>query len=126
MRHSPDDTPLNKVLRAEIEQTAKNERVIFIDTDNNVREAVYPSEFNSGVLQSVRKRLEDSGVLKAVVHISATSDGSPSGHGSRVSVIEYLPDQEYFFMRVQPPFGAWLPEDPAALEATQKLFREEE
>lgn len=110
----------------EVEQTRPNERVVFIDTDNNVREAVYPSEFTSGVLQSVRKRLEDAGVLKGVVHISATTLGALDGHGPRTSVIEYLPSQQHFYLTVQPSRLTWVAEQPAALQATQRLFGKED
>jgi hypothetical protein len=126
VRHSPDDAAFNRVLREEVEQTNHNERVIFIDTDNNVREAVYPSEFTTGVLQAVRQRLEDSGQLKAVIHISAHVLGGPGGRGPRTSVVEYLPTQEWYTTRFQIPLMTWTQEPPEVLEATKQLFREEE
>lgn len=120
----PKDRALNKVVREQVEGTAPNERVLFIDTDNQVREAVYPSEFETGVLDQVRGRLERDGVLKAVVHISARVLGSPAGHGPRTTVLEYLPDGKFYGLVWQPPLMSKASDDAfaSALEKTKHLF----
>jgi hypothetical protein len=129
VRYTPDDAAFNKVVTAQIEGGEPDERMIFIDTDNRVREVVYASEFENGVLQSVRTRLEGRGVLKAVVHISATVLGTRSGHGPRYSTIEYLPDERYYVRQhiVRP--SVWVTKAElieTAIEATQSRFTREE
>lgn len=125
MRYTPDDPAFNKAVNAQIEGSQPDERMVFMDTENRVREVVYASEFDNGVLQAVRHRLEERKVLKAVVHISATVLGSRSGHGPRYSTIEYLPDGEYYVRQhiVRP--SIWVTKSElieAAVEATQARF----
>lgn len=98
----PSDRPFASAIRAEIEQTITMERIVFFDTDNKVREAVYPAEFESGELRRVRHRLEKEGVLKAVVHVSAHVFGAPRGHGPRTSVVEYLPTNQIYGYTYRP------------------------
>lgn len=124
------DYALKTMIRDQIEGLSPDERVIFVDTDNEIREAVYPREFTSGVLAQVRERLDSQGVLKVVLHVSAWASGSPDGHGYRVSVVEYLPDHSYhgIWRHVEPSF--WMDDDNenfrTALRRTKQLFGEQE
>lgn len=120
----PRDRALNRLIDAEVEGTTPNERLIFVDTDNQIREVVFPSAFATGDHLVVRERLEKLGVLKAVVHISATVFGTPSGHGPRTSVVEYLPDGKYYATTYQPAISIRASKDDwqAAMQKTKKLF----
>jgi hypothetical protein len=129
VRYTPNDPTFNRAVDLQIEGSEPDERVVFFDTENKIREVVYASEFDNGVLQAVRKRLEDRGVLKAVVHVSATALGSRSGHGPRYSTVEYLPDGSYYVRahRVVPSTWVSKPEIiEAAVDATQQLFNTEQ
>ncbi len=128
-RYTPNDPSFNRAVDAQIEGNYPDERVVFMDTDDKVREVVYASEFGNGVLAAVRQRLEERGVLKAVVHISATVLGSRSGSGPRYSTIEYLPDGSYYVRahRVVPSTWVSKPEIiEAAVDATQQVFNTEQ
>jgi len=90
--------------------------MVFVDYDNEIRWVVYPAEFNAEVLGEVRRHLTKEGVLKAVVHVDATSAGQ---FGSRKSFVEYLPDEHLYTFQVTPPEFVWLEaedeEDPGSL-----------
>lgn len=125
----PKDAVFVRLVDAQIEGSSSDERVVFMDIDNAIREVVYASEFGNGVLQAVRKRLEERGVLKAVVHISATVLGSRTGSGPRYSTVEYLPNGSYYVRahRVVPCTWVSKPEIiEAAVDATQNLFNDDE
>lgn len=129
MRYTPSDRAFVRVVDDEITGTRSDERVIFIDTDNKIREVVYAPEFGNGELQRVRKRLEEFGVLKGVVHVSATVLGSRDGPGPRYSTVEYLPNSEIYVRShiVRP--AVWVSQQEiiqAAIEATEVLFNREE
>jgi len=126
MRRAPRDSAFNRVVQTEVMNAAPNERVIFIDTDNQVREVVYPSEFDSDALTSTRSRLEREGVLKAVVHVSATVFGTPAGTGPRTSVVEYLPDGQYYAIQWQARPVFWAEMVPEDVAKTQQLFNRKE
>ena len=125
-KRSPDDPAFNKVVRAEIEGTRADERVVFIDMQNEVREAVYPSEFSSGELLRIRTRLDGLGELKAVVHISATVLGDRDGHGPRTSLVEYLPTGQNYAAHLERPRMTWIRMDDKssqqALAKSKRLF----
>jgi hypothetical protein len=131
-RKSPKDPAFNRMLHHEIEGTRDEERIIFVDTDNRIREAIYPREFESGVLQVARQRLEGLGVLKAIVHVSAEVIGSPTGHGMRTTIIEYLPDEKEYTVIYQPNRFSWANPDELddgyqkALTKYKHLFGQDE
>jgi len=129
MRYTPDDPSFNKAVNAQIEGSEPDERVIFMDTENRVREVVYASEFKNGVLQSVRTRLEKTGVLKGVVHVSAAVLGARDGHGPRYSTVEYLPDSRFYVRQHVIRSSIWVTKSElieTAIEATQALYEGEE
>ena len=121
MRVAPRDQAFNDVVRAEIEDANPNERVLFIDSDNRIRQAIYPSEYR--VLQDIRRHLEAEGVLKAVVHISARTIGD---HSPRTSVVEYLPGNRVYTTTYRPALMFWDRDTKQdVVESYQQLFREE-
>jgi hypothetical protein len=129
MKYTPDDPTFNRAVNAQIEGSEPDERVIFMDTENKVREVVYASEFGNGVLQNVRGRLEQSGVLKGVVHISAAVLGARDGHGPRYSTVEYIPDHQFYVRQHVIRSSVWVTKSElieTAVEATQNLFAGEE
>lgn len=119
MKKSPHDLTFNHLVRDELLGTSLGEKVLFIDIENTIREAVYPREFQTGVLQAVRKRLEDAGELKAVVHIAAISKGH---RGPRTSLVEYLPDNWVYSVLSTSPSVSWSPVDEDAQNQLKKLF----
>lgn len=124
MTDVPDDRPFVKAMDEQIEGNSRQERVVFIDFDNEVREAVYASEF--AVLQDVRERLEKAGVLKGIVHVSAVVFGLPDGHGPRFSTVEHIPTgKRYVRQNVVRP-ALWVDAVEwvvTSLEATDRAFR---
>jgi hypothetical protein len=109
----------------EIEGSYPNERLLFFGMDDQVREVVYASEFESGEAHRIRARLEEAGTLKAIVHISATALGGKSGSGPRYSTIEYLPDRSYYVRAHRVVPSTWVTRSDiieSAVDATQKLF----
>ena len=126
MRRAPDDPAFNKAVRQEVDGSKPSEKVLFIDTENRIREAVYPSEFHTGHLQKTRKRLESTGDLKAVVHLSATVFGAPDGPGPRTSVVEYLPTGEYCAFTTEPAMFRWVSLRADTADITKQLFGKEE
>jgi len=102
-RRAPQDGAFNKAVRVEI-QGPVGERIVFFDHHNEVREAIYRSEFQSGELRRVRERLEEQGVLKGVAYISAHHLGLG---GPRTTVVEYLPDRSFHFILYTPPQTSW-------------------
>lgn len=90
-RRAPQDSGLNRLIQTEIRGPNPTERMLFVDTDDQLREVVYANEFDNGILGLIRTRLVESGVLKAVLHLCAKTV-SPGTHGSFVSVLEYLPN----------------------------------
>lgn len=120
-RKAPADTAFLRMLRRKVFEESLSERVIFVDTQNQIRVSVYPAEFATGELDQVRARLEGEGVLKAVVHVAADYD---TAHGPFISVVDYLPDGEFYthFTPRQDTF--WSPaEDHAdAIKQFRSLF----
>lgn len=107
-----------------------DERVIFIDHDNRIREAIYAPEFKNGRLQAERDRLEKEGVLKGIVHVSAAVlGGDRTLAGPRYSTVEYLPNgQTYVRSHIVRP-AVWITQQEViqvAIEATQAAFKREE
>jgi hypothetical protein len=130
-RHSPKDPAFNKIIREEVEGNLLQERIIFIDHDNHVREAVYPPEFHTGELQVVRQRMENQGVLKAVVHLAANVPGGPKTSNPRTTLVQYLPDGQFYYREWRPPQSGWVGDgDQDRLKPLQdqfqKLFGDEE
>jgi hypothetical protein len=127
MTYTPNDPALMRAIDQEIEHSVNDERVVFIDTENKVREAVYASEFKTGLIP-VRERLEKSGVLKAVVHVSATVLGSRTGHGARFTTVEYLPTGRYFVRQRIVPKSRWVSAQDlvdTAVDVTRALFEDD-
>ena len=118
-RRRPKDQPLNRLIHQELEGSAPGEKMLFIDTENHIREAVYPKEFHTGELERVRERLEQAGELKAVVHIAAVALGH---HGPRVTYVDYLPDNWIYSIAWRPPLFSWDPTDEETQEEFKKFF----
>jgi hypothetical protein len=125
-RRAPEDPAFNRMVREQIESGLNaDEKLLFITPDNQIAEAIYPTEFGSGEPARVRDRLEQAGRLKAVVHVSATHIGNKV-HAPRISLVEYLPEDRIYQFRYAPSWGAW--EQPELEEITQsykELWREE-
>jgi hypothetical protein len=130
MRYTPDDPAFNTVVNHEIEGSYPDERMIFLDTDNRVREVVYASEFGSGAIQQVRSRLEKSGVLKGIVHVAASVPlGTRDGHGPRYSSVEYLPDGQFYVRQSVIHQSLWVEKTDLiqmTIEATRSVYAREE
>jgi hypothetical protein len=127
VRRAPDDAAFNRVVRDEIESGLnQNEKLLFITQDNQVAEAIYPTEFGDGWPAQVRKRLEKAGRLKAVVHVSAAYIGGKN-HAPRISLVEYLPDGRLYQYRYAPSWGTWeQPELEDITQSYQSLWEEGE
>jgi hypothetical protein len=75
---------------------------------------------------------EGLGVLKAIVHVSAEVIGSPTGHGMRTTIIEYLPDGKEYTVIYQPNRFSWANPDELddgyqkALTKYKHLFGQDE
>lgn len=129
MGYSPNDRAFMRAVSDQITGDRSDERVIFIDHDDKIREVIYAPEFANGLLQRERARLEESGVLKGVVHVSATLLGMRDGPGPRYSTVEYLPNKETYVLRHIVDPMTWVRQRDiidAALEATEALFNGEE
>lgn len=124
MRNAPPDAPLRRAISSHIEGLTADESIGFYDTDNELREVIYSAEFETGEIQRVRNRLEDMGILKAVVHFAAEVKGARGGHGLRVSVMEYIPDGKWYGMLYQPNLMTWAHDSDFrdALEGSKELF----
>lgn len=124
-RYSPNDAEFNAVANREIEGTTNNERVVFIDQDNKILEAIYASQFQNGLLQKERERLKQAGVLKGIVHVGAATLGSRGGIGRQYSTVVYCPDDQYY-VRARTVFpSAWISDKQTVettVQATQDLF----
>jgi len=118
-RRRPKDTPLNRLIHQELSGSAPGEKMLFIDSENHIREAVYPKEFHTGELERVRERLETAGELKAVVHIAAIGLGH---HGPRITYVDYLPDNWVYSIAWRPPLFSWDPTDEETQEEFKKFF----
>lgn len=122
-RRAPQDGAFNKAVRVEI-QGPVSERIVFFDHHNEVREAVYRSEFQSGELRRIRERLVKQGELKGVAYVSAHHLGTA---GPRTTVVEYLPDHSFHFIQYQPRKLRWAsgkPDLESVQEEYQALFSE--
>lgn len=129
MSYTPNDPAFMRVVDTLIYGSWSDERVVFIDTENAIREVVYASEFSNGELQRIRKRLEDKKVLKGIVHVSATVLGSRSGAGPRYSSVEYLPGNGRYVRSHVVQAAHWVTQTDiiqAALDATDDIFNGEE
>ena len=129
MNHTPNDPAFMRVVDQEIQGSWADERVLFIDDDNKIRVVIYASEFRNGRLQSERDRLIDDGVLKGIVHISATVLGARTGQGPRYSTVEYLPNEEFYVRQHIIRSAVWVTQNDiiqAALDATTDVFNGEE
>jgi hypothetical protein len=89
------DPEFEKVLRVQVDLMNLTETFLFFDNNNEIRHAVYPSEFETGSLHRIREDLMKAGVLKAVVHVNAWVEGNPQGYGTRTTVVEHLPSQTW-------------------------------
>ena len=117
-RRSPDDPAFNRTVRQEISGTV-GERVIFIDKNNQVLEAVYPVQFHTGEIERLRRQFEDQGVLKGIAHIAAEHLGET---GPRVTTVEYLPDGSWYGINYIPTQMHWGGDFQDALAKTRALL----
>jgi hypothetical protein len=124
MIHDPE---FEKVLRWEVDGVNPIQKVMFFDNENNVRQAIYAAEFESGSLRQVHEDLTKRGVLKAVVYVNCLFEGTPSGYGHRTTVVEYIPDQSWNTISHKPyPSLFERKPDERAVEIAQNLMKENE
>ena len=129
MSHTPNDPAFMRIVDREISGSWSDERVLFIDNEDSIRMVIYASEFRDGRLKTERDRLENDGVLKGVVHISATVLGARNGSGPRYTTVEYLPDERYYVRQHIVRSAVWVTQNDiiqAATDATDHAFSGEE
>jgi hypothetical protein len=121
-----NDPEFEAAVRFETDGVNTTEKVLFFDSDNTVRACLFPFQYDD-LLRSTREQLEKAGDLKAVVHVNAFREGSPTGYGHRTTVIEYLPDKSWNTIVWKPaPSVIEKRPDMHVVRITQDLFKDNE